>query len=177
MFVCLINFSFHILKLNRHQKDTVFYSRETIHYLAKFLSLHGKDILFSSLYAFAPDNLAWLWSFIDWDAELDLNKIETQDTFSSFKTISNATNSNQHESDVKLSDEQICLINKIYSESPLVRYVYRGNSFLILIIFTYSLNNLKDFNTNLKLFDELTLPSSTKTFTHTKTKLLHLICT
>ena len=121
--------------LNRHPKDTVFYSRETIHYLAKFLSLHSKDILFSSLYAFAPDNLAWLWSFIDWDAELDLNKIETQDTFSSFKTISNAPNSNPHESGVKLSDEQICLINKIYSESPLVRYVYRGNLFLILIIF------------------------------------------
>ena len=108
----------------------MYYSRETIHYLAKFLSLHSKDILFGSLYAFAPDNLAWLWSFFDWDTELDLEKIETQDSFSSFKTAlataSPTANSSQHDNDVNLSEEQVFSINKIFSESPLVRYVYRG---------------------------------------------------
>ena len=114
-----------------NQKDTVFYSRETIHYLAKFLSKHSIDNLFRSLYAFAPDNLAWLWAFFDWDTQLDLDKVEFQDTFNSFKAISANTSQDEHTAGatsdhLKLDDDQINLINKIFSDAPLVQYVYRG---------------------------------------------------
>jgi cytoplasmic polyadenylation element-binding protein len=72
------------------------------------LAKHSKENLFGSLYAFAPDNLAWLWAFFDWERPLDLDKIETQDSYISLKGT-------------QLNDEQTGLI----AESPLIRYVYR----------------------------------------------------
>ena len=104
--------------------------------MAKYISVHSKHLIFSSLYAFAPDNLAWLWAFFDWEMELDLEQIETQDSFSAFKTATTSfsANSNHHDNEIKVSEEEIYTINKIFSESPLVKYVYRGNFEFISII-------------------------------------------
>jgi hypothetical protein len=97
------------------QNDTVYYSRETIHLIAKFLSFNSKSSLFRSLYAFAPDNLAWLWSFIDWQSPLDLTTILTQDTYTPFKPAFNIT----------IDDVDLSNVNKLFLDAPLIQYKYR----------------------------------------------------
>ena len=97
------------------KKDTVVYSRETMHLLAKFLAQNSDNQIFKSLYAFAPDNLAWLWAFLDWETPIDLNKIPSQDQYQTFKPI-----------DDRISEDKIQMINKIFFDAPLVQYSYRG---------------------------------------------------
>ena len=101
----------------------MFYSRETIHLLAKFLSNHSDNVIFRSLYAFAPDNLAWLWAFFDWDSQIDMDKIDTQDVYQPFKL----------NDDISLDDEHVKLINKLFSDAPLIQYKYRGIYFLFIL--------------------------------------------
>jgi hypothetical protein len=99
------------------------FARETIHLLAKFLANHSEITLFRSLYAYAPDNLAWLWAFIDWDTQIDFKKqVATQETYEPFKwsmpqfTASYLSNENEN---------VLNYANKIFADSPLVQYRYR----------------------------------------------------
>ena len=96
-------------------KDVVFYSRETMHLLAKFLAANSNNLIFRSLYGYAPDNLAWLWAFIDWDTPIELSQVPCQDVYQPYKP----------------ADERICVdriqaINNLFSQAPLVQYIYRG---------------------------------------------------
>ena len=86
-----------------------------MHLLAKFLAQNSDNQIFKSLYAFAPDNLAWLWAFLDWETPIDLNKIPSQDQYQTFKPI-----------DDRISEDKIQMINKIFFDAPLVQYSYRG---------------------------------------------------
>jgi cytoplasmic polyadenylation element-binding protein len=104
---------------NISQNDTVFYSRETIHLLVKFLSNHSENPIFRSLYSFAPDNLAWLWAFFDWETPLNLDYIDSQDTFVPLKVSDDPTGS--------FNEDTMKLINKIFADSPLFQYKYRDN--------------------------------------------------
>jgi hypothetical protein len=97
----------------------VFYSRETIHLLAKFLALNSTNQIFRSMYSYAPDNLAWLWSFFDWDAQIDLDRVPTQDQYQPFSVQSEGLNS-----------ELVELINKMLAEAPLIKNPYSGESSL-----------------------------------------------
>ena len=98
-------------------KDAVFYSRETMHLLAKFLANHSDNSIFRSLYAYAPDNLAWLWAFFNWEAPIDFEQVvPSQDCYAPFASSTEA-----------LDDEQVRLVNKIFAEAPLVQYKYREN--------------------------------------------------
>lgn len=97
------------------QNDTVYYSRETIHLLAKFLSLNSENPIFRSLFAFAPDNLAWLWSFFEWEAPLDLNAIPNQEIYSPFKAVENYT----------INETELHEVNKFFLDAPLIQYKYR----------------------------------------------------
>ena len=49
--------------------------------LAKFLAANSNNIIFSKIYSYAPDNLAWLWAFIDWESEIKFDDIPTQDYY------------------------------------------------------------------------------------------------
>jgi cytoplasmic polyadenylation element-binding protein len=98
------------------QNDTVFYSRETVHLFAKFLSEKSTDPIFRSLYAFAPDNLAWLWSFIDWDSLLDLSTlVPTQDQYIPFQPIEN----------LDVGSAELHEVNKLFLDAFLIQYKYR----------------------------------------------------
>lgn len=97
------------------QNDTVYYSRETIHLLAKFLAQHSNNPIFRSLYAFAPDNLAWLWSFFDWYTPLDLDMVPVQDSYAPFTAVENLV----------IDESQLYEVNKFFLDAPLVQYKYR----------------------------------------------------
>ena len=83
--------------------------------LAKFLSLNSESPIFRSLYAFAPDNLAWLWAFFDWETPIELATIPCQEAFSPFKAAEN----------IDISDTQLDEINKLFQDAPLIQYKYR----------------------------------------------------
>jgi hypothetical protein len=101
-----------------------------MHLLAKFLSAQGNNQIFRSLYAFAPDNLAWLWAFFDWTTPIDINKIPNQEIYQPFRTINNL--------DMKLSEEHVDIINKIFINAPLIQYKYRGKfNFFIIFFFNF----------------------------------------
>lgn len=68
------------------------------------------------MYAYAPDNLAWLWAFIDWDVDINFDKIATQEAYTPLDDKSGI-----------LDKETIETINKIVYEAPLITYKYRGN--------------------------------------------------
>ncbi len=70
------------------------------------------------MYSFAPDNLAWLWAFFDWETPLNLDYIDSQDTFVPLKVSDDPTGS--------FNDDTMKLINKIFADSPLFQYKYRG---------------------------------------------------
>lgn len=97
------------------QNDTVYYSRETIHLLVRFLSLNSSNSIFRSLYSFAPDNLTWLWTFIDWDRPLDMKTISVQDKYEPFKPVGNLT----------IDETELHEVNKLFLDAPLIQYKYR----------------------------------------------------
>ena len=103
------------------------FARETIHLLAKFLANHSECTVFRSLYAYAPDNLAWLWAFIDWDTQIDFKKsVSTQEKYEPFKWSVNGTQGGQI---VQMSEENegiLNMANKIFADAPLIQYKYRG---------------------------------------------------
>jgi hypothetical protein len=70
------------------------------------------------LYAFAPDNLAWLWAFFNWDTPVDLNQVESQDCFVPFEDPSGF-----------FDQDHLSYITKYVADSPLFQYKYRGNLF------------------------------------------------
>ena len=84
--------------------------------MAKFLATHSESVIFSSLYSFAPDNLAWLWSFIDWDVNVDFTKIPNQETYLPFKPI------NEYD---EIHQDQLSFINQVFLNSPFVQFKYR----------------------------------------------------
>jgi hypothetical protein len=111
--------------------------------LAKFLANHSNNAVFRSLYAFAPDNLAWLWAFFDWEASIDMTKVPTHEVFLPFQPKAAAflsekegdfvsasailiDNATANGSLLKLDDEKLKQINRIFAEAPLVQYKYRG---------------------------------------------------
>jgi len=99
--------------LHVNQSDAVKFTRETMHLLAKFLAKHSNNHIFGPIYAYAPDNLAWLWAFFDWDEMLDLSKIPSQETYEPFTLIN-------------ITDEVKCQqINDIFKEEPLIQYKHR----------------------------------------------------
>lgn len=99
----------------------MFYSRESIHLLAKFLANNSEQTIFRSLYSYAPDNLAWLWSFLDWDTPVDLSQVPVQEHYEPFDWCLQEAALSQTD------DELINRINKIFSDSPLIQYKYREN--------------------------------------------------
>ncbi len=86
-----------------------------MHLLAKFLAEHSTSSLFRSLYAFAPDNLAWLWSFIDWQNPLKTDSVSVQDTYAPFKAAAN----------LNIGEAELHEANKLFLDAPLVQYKYR----------------------------------------------------
>lgn len=113
---------------NISQNDAVFYSRETIHLLAKFLSNPevSDNAIFRSLYAFAPDNLAWLWAFFDWETPIDLDQIESQETYVPWNMMMELNGQGQQGVSL-LSKDFTKIINKFISDAPLFQYKYRDN--------------------------------------------------
>lgn len=97
------------------QNDTVYYTRETVHMLAKFLSEHSTSPIFRSLYSFAPDNLAWLWSFFDWQTPLIVDAVPTQHQYAPFTAADNLT----------IGETELYEVNKLFLDAPLVQYKYR----------------------------------------------------
>lgn len=87
-----------------------------MHLLAKFLAANSTNTIFRSLYGYAPDNLAWLWAFLDWDTPIDLNKVPCQETYYPFKALDN-----------RIGQDKLEFINKLFAEAPLVQYIYRGS--------------------------------------------------
>jgi hypothetical protein len=66
------------------------------------------------LYQYAPDNLAWLWCFFDFDCQIDFDtQVQTQEYYTPFKSTCD------------LDDDQLKIMNKLFSESPLIQYRYR----------------------------------------------------
>ena len=106
----------------------MFYSRETIHLLAKFLSNPevSDNAIFRSLYAFAPDNLAWLWAFFDWETPIDLDQIESQETYVPWNMMMELNGQGQQGVSL-LSKDFTKIINKFISDAPLFQYKYRDN--------------------------------------------------
>lgn len=86
--------------------------------LAKFLANNSEHGLFRSLYSYAPDNLAWLWSFLDWESPIDLSQVPVQEHYEPFEWCLQ---------DAQQDDELLNRINKIFSDSPLIQYKYREN--------------------------------------------------
>ncbi len=84
--------------------------------LAKFLSTNSDNTLYRSLYAYAPDNLAWLWAFFDWEKPIDLSTVSSQEQFASF----DKANEN-----LAIDDNQLFEINKQFLDAPLIQYKYR----------------------------------------------------
>lgn len=99
--------------LHVDQNETVRYTRETMHLLAKFLAENSNNQIFGPIYAFAPDNLAWLWAFFDWDEPLDLSKIPSQETYESLVAPN------------IIDEKNLQSINNIFTRAPLIQYKYR----------------------------------------------------
>lgn len=97
------------------QNDTVYYARETIHLLVKFLSINSTNPIFRSLYTFAPDNLSWLWSFVDWESPLDMSSVLTQSTYTPFKPAGSLV----------IDESELYEVNKLFLDAPLIQYKYR----------------------------------------------------
>jgi hypothetical protein len=93
------------------------------------LANHSDCTLFRSLYAYAPDNLAWLWAFIDWDTPVDFKReVSTQEKYEPFKCSVSGGNGQQPQF-VQLSPDNESVLNtanKIFADAPLVQYKYRG---------------------------------------------------
>ena len=87
-----------------------------MHLLAKFLAANSNNLIFRSLYGYAPDNLAWLWAFLDWDTPIDLNQLPCQEVYQPFRGT-----------DVRISEDKLSTINKLFAEAPLIQYIYRGS--------------------------------------------------
>lgn len=92
-----------------------------MHLLAKFLANNSEQGIFRSLYSYAPDNLAWLWSFLDFDSPIDLSQVPVQEHYEAFEW--SIQDNNLSESD----EELLTRVNKIFSDSPLIQYKYREN--------------------------------------------------
>ena len=82
------------------------------------MSNHSDNVIFKSLYAFAPDNMAWFWAFFDWDTPVQLDTVDTHDSYVPFRLLDDRTGT--------LDANQIKLINKIIADAPLFQYKYRG---------------------------------------------------
>jgi hypothetical protein len=125
------------------------FARETIHLLAKFLANHSECTVFRSLYAYAPDNLAWLWAFIDWDSQIDFKKaVPIQEKHEPFKWSVNGSQPGQF---VQLSAENegiLTMANKIFADAPLIQYKYRGKNFKSIFQFV---NNYFFINFDIKI--------------------------
>jgi hypothetical protein len=120
-FSIFVLLEFKILKSNP-LKDTVFYVRESIQLLAKFIVSNSESAIFRSVHAFAPDNLAWLWAFCDWEKPIDIDALDTQEVYSPFKS---ATSGDNLESCL-LDSEQVKFVNVLFADAPLIQYTYRG---------------------------------------------------
>jgi hypothetical protein len=59
--------------------------------------------------------LAWLWAFLDWDMQIDLDRVATQDQYQPFSVQSEG-----------LRDDDIKLINRMFAEAPLIKNPYCG---------------------------------------------------
>lgn len=57
------------------------YSCETIRMLSVFLATNTYNVILSKMHAFAPDNLSWLWSLIDWESAIEFENIPTHDYY------------------------------------------------------------------------------------------------
>lgn len=99
------------------------YARESIRLLAKSLAMYSDHLIIRQLYSYAPDNLAWLWAFFDWETPIDLNKVSCQDQYKPLgwcedDEIIRASMSG-------FSVDQLDNITRVFAESPLVQYKYR----------------------------------------------------
>ncbi len=64
-----------------------------------------------------PDNLSWLWAFIDWDSKIEYEKIPTQDYYQPLK--------------LSIFVEEKKTIEKAYADAPLTQSAYRGQAISI----------------------------------------------
>lgn len=99
------------------------YARESIRLLAKCLAIYSDHLIFRQLYAYAPDNLAWLWAFFDWETPIELNKVSYQDHFHPFGWCDEPEVIRASASG--FNPEQLDSITRIFAESPLIQYKYR----------------------------------------------------
>lgn len=96
------------------------YARESIRLLAKSLAMYSDHYqIIQRLYAYAPDNLAWLWAFFDWESPIDLSHVACQDSYEPFGWCDEEMIS------AGLTDEQMTQISRIYADAPLIQYKYR----------------------------------------------------
>lgn len=83
--------------------------------MVKFLSINSTNPIFRSLYTFAPDNLSWLWSFVDWESPLDMSSVSTQSTYTPFKPAGSLV----------IDESELYEVNKLFLDAPLIQYKYR----------------------------------------------------
>lgn len=108
---------------NISQNDTVMFARESIYLIAKFLANHAECTIFRSMYTYAPDNLSWLWSFIDWETPIDFKRaVPTQEKYEPFKWTNGQLTVTHLSADC---ENLLNKANKIFADSPLVQYKYR----------------------------------------------------
>lgn len=124
-------------------KDTVIYARESIRLLAKSLAMYSDHPIIQQLYAYAPDNLAWLWAFFDWETPIDLARVPSQDTYRPFGwfnpppfEFNAASNAAAAAAVSGLTDEHLNAITRIYAEAPLIQYKYRRKSLSLSLYHT-----------------------------------------
>ena len=85
--------------------------------ISDFLALNC-NLIFNRLHFYAPDNLAWLWAFIDWDTEIDFqNAVPTQEYYQPIENL-NILTYEQLKSSPTLFES--------LNNAPLIQYKYKG---------------------------------------------------
>lgn len=132
-------------RMNVNDEDTTFFTRECMHLLAKYLAEHSECSLFKSLYVYAPDNLGWLWSLIDWETPVEFDmEVPTQDKYQPFEWTSGGC-SGGSPTPVQLSKSNrdlVDCINDFLAQAPMVKFEYRSKFFKHISISFYDLFNL-----------------------------------
>ena len=85
--------------------DTVVFARETMHLLAKFIATHSDNPIFRQIYEYAPDNLAWFWSFFDWDAQINFEQPRSKKDGVTLRDFKNALNRHNYKFFFKSMDD------------------------------------------------------------------------
>ena len=79
--------------------------------LSDFLASNSQHLIFNKIHYYAPDNLAWLWAFIDWDSDIELNEMPTQEFFQPIEFINNLDEASPFET---------------LNNAPLIQFAYKG---------------------------------------------------